>query len=188
MPNKLQPAAAVPKTNRDIIAATTDLPTTPVPVPKTVEKDAPRVPQQTTVALLPTDIPVIKGSQHPVSVAKELLSQSTTLGPATASVPSSGGNKAAPVDLMRLVEKSADSVHTLWLSIMRTYRMPRSYTTEHISDSKLLLRYIAVHWQRLGHRMLRDAHSPETDKGMVIFDSSLPSRICPRFSVPAHLV
>lgn len=122
----------------------------------------------------------------PVAAAKEALPLSAPLpvAPSSASVtstaPISGtsavGNavvnaavntvQAAPaVDLMRMVEKSADSVHTLWINILRTYRMPRMYATDHLSDSKLLLRHISLHWQRLGHRLLQDAHAPETDKG-----------------------
>lgn len=114
-----------------------------------------------------------KGGLHPVTAAtdqpRSVIQQPVTASPsASSAVPGSNGGKAASVDLMRMVEKSADSVHMLWINIMRTYRMPRSYAAEHLSDSKLLLRHIALHWQRLGHQMIRDAHSPETDKGKVL--------------------
>ena len=70
------------------------------------------------------------------------------------------------MDLMRLVESSADAASQLWLDgIMRVYRLPHSSATEHLSDSRILLRHISVAWLRLGRKMLHDAHSQGVPKG-----------------------
>jgi hypothetical protein len=63
------------------------------------------------------------------------------------------------------MDQTADDTLALWQAILRTYRVPRAARVEHFSDSKLILRHLSVPWQRLGHQMLEDAHSSETEKG-----------------------
>lgn len=75
----------------------------------------------------------------------------------------------APVDLVRLLDQSADAVHSLWQDILRTYKLPRSHTTDAYSDSKILLRCIATAWIRLGQEMLRKTQDPNTPKGKLSY-------------------
>lgn len=76
-----------------------------------------------------------------------------------------GGAKDAPVDLVRMLDNTANAVHDLWTDILRKYRSPRSHAAEAFSDSRILLRYLSLPWLKLGQQMLNDAHSTDTPKG-----------------------
>ncbi len=104
-------------------------------------------------------------ASHPLTVARTLLATTTAPTSGAPATPSSTAG-AAPTDLMRMVDQTADNTVALWQGILRTYKVPRNQRAEHYSDNKLLLRCISVPWQRLGHQMLQDAHSSEIDKGI----------------------
>jgi hypothetical protein len=104
--------------------------------------------------------PEVKAPTAPsssVSAAPPPVSKAVSVATAAASEP--------PVDLVRMLDKTADAVHTMWVDILRKYRVPRSHATDAFSDSKILLRHISTAWVGLGKQMLSDAHSPDTPKG-----------------------
>jgi hypothetical protein len=113
--------------------------------------------------------PVVESHQGATKALREDKPTSVAPVPPTVSPPKPAAphREAPPVDLVRLLDSTADAAHSLWQGLLKKYRLPRSHAADAFSDSKILLRHICVPWIRLGHQMLRDAHSAETPKGTV---------------------
>ena len=126
-----------------------------LPLPRTPAAAAPLPASAATVFSVASPTPA--ADNQPVA-APHPTAQSA---PALVPIP----QQEAPVDLVRLLDQSADAVHSLWQVILRTYKLPRSHTTDAYSDSKILLRCIATAWIRLGQEMLRKTQDPNTPKG-----------------------
>jgi hypothetical protein len=106
-------------------------------------------------------------SADPATAIKSVSADPTTAIKA-GSVATAATASEPPVDLVRMLDKTADAVHTMWVGILRKYRLARSHATDAFSDSKILLRHISTAWVGLGKQMLRDAHSPDTPKGRFV--------------------
>eukprot|EP01034_Spumella_vulgaris_P030942 gene30942-38242_t len=128
-----------------------------------------------------TSISIAKLSNHsPLKVASQTLHASQASDVPNADQPSSDASKNIPptattaptllkeVSLAAMMEDSAHLEKDTWQRLIAAYSYPKSTNSSvaRVEDTRTLLGKISVLWVRLGLRMLRDARSESTEKGM----------------------